>query len=204
MKSSTTRSSHRREILVIVLMTMIGGLIRIWSPGHLGLVHFDEGIYALAGLWPVLPGGFWGIDTSNEWSLEILMRRVYDSEVPRQAVRTTAWLRHRAQRRSPTHFLSASSQEARTERHAMLRERVGRVRGRPGEPGGIAVHTASTEQRAQAAEDDFAHRAAGVARHSRQAWTGTTLPGFARSSGSKARRTARMAARVSGSKMSGM
>ena len=87
---------------------------------------------------------------------------------------------------------------------AHQRERVGRVRRRAGEPGGIALHSAGAEQRAQATEDDVAHRPAGVARHSRQAWTGTTLPGFARSSGSKARRTARMAARVSGSKMSGM
>src|SRR5438046_2510513 len=40
--------------------------------------------------------------------------------------------------------------------------------------------------------------------HSRHACTGTTLPGLTRSSGSNTRRRARIAARESGSKMSGM
>jgi 4-amino-4-deoxy-L-arabinose transferase-like glycosyltransferase len=53
---------HRRELLIVSLMTVIGGLIRLGSPSKLGLVHFDEGIYALAGLWPISPKGFWGID----------------------------------------------------------------------------------------------------------------------------------------------
>lgn len=53
---------HRRELLVVLVMTVIGGLLRVWSPGTLGLIHFDEGIYALAGLWPLSPKGFWGID----------------------------------------------------------------------------------------------------------------------------------------------
>ncbi len=38
-------------------MTALGLLIRIWGLGKLGLVHFDEGIYAIAGLWPLRPGG---------------------------------------------------------------------------------------------------------------------------------------------------
>lgn len=54
--------SHRRELIVVLTMTVIGGLIRLWMPARLGLVHFDEGIYALAGLWPLDPKGFWGID----------------------------------------------------------------------------------------------------------------------------------------------
>jgi len=53
---------NRRELVVVLLMTAIGGILRIWSPGRLGLVHFDEGIYALAGLWPLNPKGFWAID----------------------------------------------------------------------------------------------------------------------------------------------
>ena len=43
-----------------------------------------------------------------------------------------------------------------------------------------------------------------VARHSRHAWKGTTLPGLARSAGSNTRRTARIAPSVSASKIHGM
>src|SRR4029077_2474803 len=43
-----------------------------------------------------------------------------------------------------------------------------------------------------------------AALHSRQAWIGTTLPGFTRSWGSNTRRTARMAARDWPSKIAGM
>ncbi len=46
----------------MLAMAAIGGLIRLWSAGRLGLVHFDEGIYALAALWPINPKGFWGLD----------------------------------------------------------------------------------------------------------------------------------------------
>ncbi len=38
-------------------MTLIGGLFRFTSFGKLGLAHFDEGIYALGGLWPFAPEG---------------------------------------------------------------------------------------------------------------------------------------------------
>ena len=37
-------------------------MIRIWSLGRLGLVHFDEGIYALAGLWSLSPRGLHDLD----------------------------------------------------------------------------------------------------------------------------------------------
>jgi hypothetical protein len=37
-------------------------LIRAWSIGRLGLVHFDEGIYAMAGTWVHSPGGLGGLD----------------------------------------------------------------------------------------------------------------------------------------------
>ncbi len=46
-----TGSSRTREILVVIAFTVIGGLLRLWSIGRLGLSHFDEGIYAASGLW---------------------------------------------------------------------------------------------------------------------------------------------------------
>jgi len=55
-------SERRREILVVVAFTLIGGVLRLWSPTRLGLVHFDEGIYALAGLWISSPHGLLGLD----------------------------------------------------------------------------------------------------------------------------------------------
>ncbi len=43
-------------------MTAAGGLLRLWSLGRLGLVHFDEGIYAMAGTWVLSPRGLAGLD----------------------------------------------------------------------------------------------------------------------------------------------
>jgi dolichyl-phosphate-mannose-protein mannosyltransferase len=51
-------SCQSREILVVVALTLIGALLRLWSLGRLGLVHFDEGIYAAAGLWVFSRNGF--------------------------------------------------------------------------------------------------------------------------------------------------
>jgi dolichyl-phosphate-mannose-protein mannosyltransferase len=51
-----------RESLVVVALTAIGAVIRLWSPGHIGLIHFDEGIYALAGLWAFSPHGWLDLD----------------------------------------------------------------------------------------------------------------------------------------------
>jgi dolichyl-phosphate-mannose-protein mannosyltransferase len=56
---------HRAEILVIGCLTLVGGLIRFWSLPRLGLNHFDEGIYALAGLWIFSPHGLLGIDPTT-------------------------------------------------------------------------------------------------------------------------------------------
>ncbi len=44
-------SCRTREILVVIAFTVIGGLLRLWSIGRLGLSHFDEGIYVASGLW---------------------------------------------------------------------------------------------------------------------------------------------------------
>ena len=51
-----------RENLVVIAVTLVGALVRLWSPGRLGLVHFDEGIYALAGLWSLSPRGLGALD----------------------------------------------------------------------------------------------------------------------------------------------
>jgi 4-amino-4-deoxy-L-arabinose transferase-like glycosyltransferase len=52
----------RREWRQILLFTLAGAVLRSWSFGRLGLNHFDEGIYALAGLWSVSPGGLPALD----------------------------------------------------------------------------------------------------------------------------------------------
>ncbi len=53
-----------REALVVVALTVIGGLVRLWSLGRVGLNHFDEGVYALAGLWALSPRGLSDLDPS--------------------------------------------------------------------------------------------------------------------------------------------
>src|SRR5262245_24371319 len=57
-----TSIALRREIWFVVGMTLIGAVLRLWSAGQLGLVHFDEGIYAAAGLWSVSPHGLSSFD----------------------------------------------------------------------------------------------------------------------------------------------
>src|SRR5271167_3841901 len=51
-----------REIVVVVALTAVGAAVRLWSLGRIGLVHFDEGIYALAGLWVFSPRGLLDLD----------------------------------------------------------------------------------------------------------------------------------------------
>ncbi len=55
-------SGIARESLVVFALTMIGGVIRLWFLGRIGLIHFDEGIYALAGLWVFSPRGLLDLD----------------------------------------------------------------------------------------------------------------------------------------------
>jgi dolichyl-phosphate-mannose-protein mannosyltransferase len=50
------------ESLVVIGLTLVGAVIRLWSLGRVGLIHFDEGIYALAGLWVFSPRGLPGLD----------------------------------------------------------------------------------------------------------------------------------------------
>ena len=58
-------SALSRETLVVFVITLLGAVIRLWSPGRLGLVHFDEGIYALAGLWSLSPRGLAALDPTT-------------------------------------------------------------------------------------------------------------------------------------------
>jgi len=51
-----------RESLVVIALTLVGAVIRLWSLGRVGLIHFDEGIYALAGLWVFSPRGLLDLD----------------------------------------------------------------------------------------------------------------------------------------------
>ena len=51
MSSTRTANGSRllREAIVVAALTVVGAILRLWSLGRLGLVHFDEGIYAMAG-----------------------------------------------------------------------------------------------------------------------------------------------------------
>src|SRR5947209_6796325 len=51
-----------REITIIAVLTVAGLVLRLWRPGRMGLVHFDEGIYAIAGLWSVSPRSLTGLE----------------------------------------------------------------------------------------------------------------------------------------------
>lgn len=59
MKLTDPRS---RERLLVFLLTLLGAALRFWAFGALGLTHFDEGIYAISGLWAVAPGGLANLD----------------------------------------------------------------------------------------------------------------------------------------------
>ena len=51
-------SSARREILLVLALTLVGAGLRLWSADRLGLSQFDEGVYAQSGLWVYASGGF--------------------------------------------------------------------------------------------------------------------------------------------------
>src|SRR5262245_12331845 len=54
--------STQRECLAVFAFTMVGAGLRLWGLGDLGLNHFDEGIYALSGLWSIASGQLAGLD----------------------------------------------------------------------------------------------------------------------------------------------
>jgi dolichyl-phosphate-mannose-protein mannosyltransferase len=63
-KPPTPDRSLRREMVVVAALTLLGGIIRVWSFSRVGLNHFDEGVYALAGLWSISPHGLGNLDPS--------------------------------------------------------------------------------------------------------------------------------------------
>ena len=58
---STSAIPARREWILIASFTLLGALVRLWNAHRLGILHFDEGIYALAGLWSYSPKGLSGL-----------------------------------------------------------------------------------------------------------------------------------------------
>ena len=54
---NSDRTQARREWLVVLVLMILGAVIRFWSFGQMGLTHFDEGVYALSGLWAVSSKG---------------------------------------------------------------------------------------------------------------------------------------------------
>ncbi len=50
---------------MVIALTAIGGVLRLWSFGRLGLSHFDEGIYAASGLWIFSRQWILGLDPST-------------------------------------------------------------------------------------------------------------------------------------------
>jgi 4-amino-4-deoxy-L-arabinose transferase-like glycosyltransferase len=57
MNSNTAVPHYRRPAILVAVITLMGAVVRLWNFPTLGLEHFDEGIYAFAGLWSVRPGG---------------------------------------------------------------------------------------------------------------------------------------------------
>ncbi|SIO64873.1 4-amino-4-deoxy-L-arabinose transferase [Singulisphaera sp. GP187] len=54
--------STRRELVAVSILTLVGTGLRFWGYGGLGLNQFDEGIYALSGLWSLSPQGLAGLN----------------------------------------------------------------------------------------------------------------------------------------------
>ena len=56
--------THRRWLTpaILITLTLIAAVLRFWNAGRLGLCHFDEGIYAFAGLWIRSTKGLSAID----------------------------------------------------------------------------------------------------------------------------------------------
>jgi|GEM_PF-1047866 len=52
----------RRELVIVAGLTLLAAVPRFLRFGQEGLTHFDEGVYAFAGLWSVSPKGLAGID----------------------------------------------------------------------------------------------------------------------------------------------
>lgn len=54
-----TELLNRREIALVLILTLIGAAVRFWGEGRLGLNHFDEGAYAITAIELTNPSA-WG------------------------------------------------------------------------------------------------------------------------------------------------
>ena len=54
---AVTTLPARVERRCVAALTVVAAFLRVWGFGRLGLTHFDEGVYALSGLWAVDPSG---------------------------------------------------------------------------------------------------------------------------------------------------
>jgi 4-amino-4-deoxy-L-arabinose transferase-like glycosyltransferase len=61
-RSPRLDSCRSREVLVVFIFTLVGAILRLWSVSRLGLLHFDEGIYAASGLWIFSRNGILDVD----------------------------------------------------------------------------------------------------------------------------------------------
>ncbi|MDR3633467.1 MAG: glycosyltransferase family 39 protein [Isosphaeraceae bacterium] len=60
MSAAVPAETHERRLVAV--LTLAGVVARFWAFGRLGLTHFDEGIYAISGLWAVAPRGLSALD----------------------------------------------------------------------------------------------------------------------------------------------
>ena len=64
MNSNDAAPYYRRPGILVAILTVMGAVVRLWNFSRVGLEHFDEGIYAFAGLWAVRPSGLATLDPS--------------------------------------------------------------------------------------------------------------------------------------------
>lgn len=60
--TTTTDGPAGREAFVVLGLTLLAACLRFHAFGREGLTHFDEGVYALSGLWSITPGGLAALD----------------------------------------------------------------------------------------------------------------------------------------------
>jgi len=64
MQTSPSPDRSRTEWIAVAAISAVGLVFRLWPIGRLGLTHFDEGIYAMAGAWALDPRGLAAIDST--------------------------------------------------------------------------------------------------------------------------------------------
>ncbi len=54
-QAQTINSNRTHEFFLLGVIILAGITLRVWRLSELGLVHFDEGVYAISGLWTTTP-----------------------------------------------------------------------------------------------------------------------------------------------------